>query len=182
MAECEYNEIIIEPPEWPEDECIVPEGTIEITENGTVDVKDYEYAEVSVSGGGEHSLPVVPFTMTILINKPEEVELIETGMIDYENGVPLWQVIDSDIAASNVIQAYATTMVFFTDEYPGGVLLCGISEGFPYIATTGSNYSCSFSDLVNLELIPGFEPEYPQGYAVIDDSQPASCTVTVTIE
>lgn len=53
MAECEYNEIIIDPPEWPEDECIVPEGSLEILENGTgIDVREYEFVDVNVSGGG----------------------------------------------------------------------------------------------------------------------------------
>lgn len=53
MAECEYNEIIIDPPEWPEDECIVPEGTLEILENGTgIGVREYEFVDVNVSGGG----------------------------------------------------------------------------------------------------------------------------------
>lgn len=43
-----YNTINVDP--IPE-QYIIPEGTIDINESGTVDVKDYEYAYVNIDGG-----------------------------------------------------------------------------------------------------------------------------------
>lgn len=46
---------------------IVPKGTKTITENGTVDVTNYESAEINVSGGGDYNAiinPVIPSSAT----------------------------------------------------------------------------------------------------------------------
>ena len=49
---------------------ITPTGTIQISTNGTVDVTNYAYADVSVSGGGGYPSRTVTFNSTVADNIP----------------------------------------------------------------------------------------------------------------
>ena len=49
---------------------ITPTGTIQISTNGTVDVTNYAYADVSVSGGGGYPSRTVTFNSTVAGNIP----------------------------------------------------------------------------------------------------------------
>ena len=137
--------------------------TIDITENGTIDVKNYAYANVNVedSGGGSGGMPF--FTATIVnntgysMNQMDVPEKAEYGINVYREPIP---------ANSTEIKEYLYTF--------GGDTIYYVHLSFSSLMQ--GNAVISYSDLVNCAY-----NEEMESLVITDITENASATLTLTM-
>ena len=159
-----------------------PTGTITITENtepgSPLDIAQYRYADVSVSGGGG----LTRYTdITFINNNITSVTLqFSLGDTNYGGSIPL----DSDnnvllMKDVTIAVSESATVRFANAEVPGyNITTVGYHHGT--LATSPSNEFTNITNLVNMTLDIHGEPGNYEAVGIVTNKDlPASVTITL---